>query len=146
MRVKPTPCILVSAALLAPIHAYAHDREGRHPVPIEQEAAKIPRTAKVSGYCCIVFDVTEMGRTENLRTTYCSEAYYEHPSLEAVSTWIYEPYVNDEGEIERFNDHTTKKLFFLKNQWGRALPGKNGFGGIVNGERNNDSPCSDYVS
>jgi len=73
----------------------------------DREFAKLPKTdsearpcfrhpplvpqVEYSGYCKVAFDLTVTGRTENLRTTDCTDPVFETPSLMTVSTWKYHP-------------------------------------------------------
>lgn len=148
MHVFKSPILyaICSSALFAPILAHAHGEDGHpHPELKQSVVPPMPRAAQVSGYCCLLIDVDLRGRVENIRTTFCSEDYYQEPSEVAVSQWIYEPYSVDGGAPDVFKDHKVKAHFMLSGWFGMIIPNKNGYGKRVDGKPNTESPCSDFV-
>lgn len=146
MRPTALTTVLITALTLVSHSAYAHGPNGEpHPEIKTSVTPLMPGAAQVSGYCCMLIDVTAQGTVENMRTTFCSEDYYQAPSEAAVSQWIYEPYSENGAPIERFNDHEIKVHFMLSGWLGMMIPNKNGYGARVDGELNTDSPCSDNV-
>ena len=87
------------------------------PIARLQVTAKYPRAALsrgIEGYVDIIFDVNNLGITENLRVIRSSpEGIFEKHALEAVAQWRYQPRVVD-GEAMPFLG-LTKRITFEIN-------------------------------
>jgi len=83
----------------------------------------IPRSAKRSGYCCMLIDVNTEGKPENIRTSYCSDSYFKHSSIRASKKWKFSPAIKDGIPIRAYNQKFTNR-FILRNPRGQIIQDK----------------------
>ena len=87
----------------------------RDPVPAVRVQPIYPMRAAermLEGQCTLVFDITPLGTTANVRALDCSSSLFEGASVNAVSNWRYIPQVED-GEPVMYRGATTQLVFRL---------------------------------
>lgn len=89
--------------------------------PCHRVPGLMPHNANHSGHCHVVFDITEDGKTENIRIKGCSEDMFENPSYEAVAEWRYLPEVKGGVPVMRGNV-TSRMVFRLLDADGNVIP------------------------
>lgn len=89
--------------------------------PCYRHAAYMPPTAKASGHCKMVFDVTEKGRPINIKAESCTNEIFERPSKSAISWWRYFPQVSQGTKVTR-EGVQTKMTFRLRDEDGNLIP------------------------
>ena len=101
-------------------HAHITDAE-----PLVRIPPIPPHNATYSGYCCMTFDVSPMGRTRNV-TASCSAPFYTEAATSAVKKWTYEPKrVNGHRATQR--DVVTLLNFLIADEFGNVIKDSNGF-------------------
>lgn len=82
----------------------------RSPVPIVRIEPVYPaREASRgnSGSCTVIFDITPLGQTTNIRPMTCDSHAFEQATMNAVSRWRYNPQIEN-GEPILFRGATTR--------------------------------------
>jgi len=74
-----------------------------------------------SGRVSFVFDVSDIGRPQNIRVTEASEAAFVQPATKSVMKWKYVPKGRNEPASKRQNICTTV-VFKLVDEQGREIP------------------------
>lgn len=93
-------------------------------VPIKRLVApppNMPRRAKKSGHCIMIFDVEATGRTSRIRTRSCSQTLFRANAIKSVEKWRYQPRTVN-GLPKKTTDVTSKISFRLVDERGRAIP------------------------
>jgi periplasmic protein TonB len=75
-------------------------------IPILKVAPQYPRRAQtrgIEGYVDLMFDISPMGKTENIRVIYADpEGYFERASIKALAKWKYKAAMEDgEGQVQK---------------------------------------------
>jgi protein TonB len=87
----------------------------REPVPVVRVQPNYPMRAAermLEGQCTILFDITPLGTTANVRPLDCTSALFESASVRAVSNWRYNPQMED-GQPTTYRGATTQLVFRL---------------------------------
>lgn len=87
----------------------------RDPVPVVRvQPVYPPRAAerRLEGQCTVLFDITAQGATANVRSLDCSSSLFERASVNAVSSWRYNPQVED-GQPVMYRGATTQLVYRL---------------------------------
>ena len=64
------------------------------------------------GACTMVFDITPLGTTANVRVLSCTSGAFERASINAISRWRYDPQIRD-GQPVMFRGATTQLVYSL---------------------------------
>jgi len=86
----------------------------------------MPNEAEVSGYCCVMFDVTATGKTTNITTPYCTSAALSKAAKTSVGQWTYRPARKNGQPVYRKN-MDTNITFHLADVDGRLIPSPQGY-------------------
>ncbi len=89
--------------------------------PKKRIPPRMPRAANGSGYVQVLFDVTDDGKTENIRILDSSHKVFERPAIQSVEKWIYTERSEEEDEGSR-SDVTSRVTFVLMDGRGNVLP------------------------
>lgn len=89
--------------------------------PMKRIPPKMPRAANGSGYVQVLFDVTDEGKTKNIRVLDSSHTLFERPAIQSVEKWIYTERSEEEDEGSR-SDVTSRVTFVLMDGRGNVLP------------------------
>ena len=121
--------ILLLALLCGTSSALAQTSEDSADVvdakPLVRIPPVAPYNATYSGYCCMTFDVSRMGRTRNVEAS-CSAPFYTDAAKAAVKTWTYEPKRID-GHRAVQKDVETLLNFILTDENNDFIKDPNGF-------------------
>ncbi len=85
----------------------------------------VPSGVNESGFCIMVFDVNNYGRTENIRATDCTHEKFVRNSEMVVGTWSFTPKV-ERGMPVTQKDVKTKLTYRVMDDSGSLLPGPEG--------------------
>lgn len=85
----------------------------------------VPGGVSESGFCIMVFDVNNYGRTENIRATECTHENFVRNSELVVGTWSFTPKV-ERGMPVTQKDVKTKLTYRVMDDSGTLLPGPKG--------------------
>lgn len=85
----------------------------------------VPPGVNESGFCIMVFDVNNYGRTENIRATDCTHENFVRNSEMVVGTWSFTPKV-ERGMPVTQKDVKTKLTYRVMDDSGSLLPGPEG--------------------
>ena len=89
--------------------------------PIKRVPPTIPRDAERSGHTNLIFDVTDDGRTTNIRIVNSTSSVFDASSKASVEKWIYSP--SSEGaDPKSRKDIVTKIEYRLTKPGGELIP------------------------
>ena len=94
--------------------------------PLTRGGAMMPEGATESGYCCVIFDVTEGGKTTNVDAAYCTLDIFRNESENSVRQWIYEPARKDGEPVQRHGVVTTL-VYKVTDATGLIVPSHTGW-------------------
>ncbi len=85
---------------------------------------KMPATAKESGFCCMIYDVTDKGLPDKVNATFCSAKMFKEPSIESVKKWRFNPAISNGKNTRAYNQFKLIS-FRLTNPDGSIIPDSN---------------------
>jgi len=106
---------------------------------------EMPWQAQTSGYCCMLYDIDSDGVPQNVSAPYCSQSYYEQPSVTALKKWRYGTKKKD-GSPVTSTRITTYMSFYLADWQGNIIRDSNGFPRDTENTENNFKPCHQFIS
>jgi protein TonB len=71
-------------------------------------------TRGTEGQCTLVFDITTLGRTANIRASDCTSSVFEQASIRAIANWRYNPQIRD-GQPTLYQGATTVLVFRMSS-------------------------------
>ena len=86
----------------------------------------VPKGAGESGYCCMIFDVSDKGKVSNVEINFCSNEIFERSSKLSFSFWEFEPAKLNGKPVTR-RGVNRKATFHLKDAEGNLIPSSNGY-------------------
>jgi len=89
--------------------------------PLVRIPPVMPKNAKKSGHCKVRFNVTSVGKPENIVAIFCTEKLFEMPSIKSVEQWKYRPKIVDGRQIARSGVESRVK-FLIKDDNGNIVP------------------------
>ena len=116
-------CVIIIFLLLG-ITSLTFATDNQDAKPIRRTPPTMPKLAAHSGHCKLVFDVSEKGKTENIRVTTCTEYLFAEHARQSIETWIYSPKIEGGIPVLR-RDVKTKITFKLSKKGGALLPEPN---------------------
>jgi len=121
---------LVGLGLLAnavPANGQSMDENGTRDAKVtKQVPPTMPRQARESGYCCMVFNVDRSGSPVNVNTSYCTNPIFAESSKDAVSRWEFSPAMKN-GKPVVWLDETTLMRFNIATVEGSLIPSSTGY-------------------
>ena len=89
--------------------------------PRIKAAPKMPSSAQTSGFCCMLYDVTENGIPENVATSFCSSRKFRTSSIRSLKKWHFNPAILGGVKI-RANDQSRIVTYRLTDERGFIIP------------------------
>lgn len=85
---------------------------------------EMPRNFRHSGHCIVVFDVTPLGETTNIRADECTHDIFARPSIQSVSEKLYLPAIEYGEAVLRENIDTKVSFnFYMNGQHRKTVKG-----------------------
>ena len=92
-------------------------RAEANPLPVVRIEPTYPARAQMrgtEGQCRLVFDITTLGRTANIRASDCTSSVFEQASIRAVANWRYNPQIRD-GQPTLYQGATTVLVYRMSS-------------------------------
>ena len=134
---------IMSVGLLAnavPANGQSIDENGTRAAEVtKQVPPTMPRQARESGYCCMVFNVDRSGSPVNVNTSYCTNPIFAENSKDAVSKWEFSPALKN-GTPVAWLDETTLMRFNIATVEGSLIPSSTGYLSLREGAKPTTPP------